>query len=104
MRRVTRDAAVGLYGSVLVNKRSLLVRMTLDARCVGARRESCLLEFETAMRIVAVTALHRAFQNLVMEGQIELMFCLTVATETKLWLTIPEQLQIRKAGLLRVRS
>src|SRR4051794_1340955 len=85
---------------MLVNKRTLFVCVTLDAGCIGARRESCLFEFETAVWIVAVAALHRAFQHLVMERQIKLVLCLAVTTQAKLWLALAEQLQIRDAWLL----
>jgi hypothetical protein len=78
------DATVSLDGSVFVNKRSLLVRMTLDAGGVRAGRESRLLELETAVRIVAVAAPHCPFQHFVMKRQIELVLCLAMTTETKL--------------------
>jgi hypothetical protein len=100
VRRVTGDASVGLHGSMFVNKRSLLVCVTLDASSVGARRQSCLLEFETAVRVVAIAALHRAFQHLVMERQVELMLGLTMTTETKLRLAVFEQFQVGEAWLL----
>ena len=66
--------------SVLVNKRSLLVCVTLDASCVRASRESRLFQFETAVRIMAIAALHCALQHLVMEGQIELVLRLAVTS------------------------
>lgn len=90
MRRVTRNATVRLDRRMLVNKRSLLVRVTLDARGVGAGRESGLLELKTAVRVVAVAALHRAFQNFVVERQVELVLCLTVTAEAKLRLAVLE--------------
>ena len=102
MRRMTSDAPIGLHWSMLVNKRALLVRVTLDAGGVSAGGEACLFEFKTAVRIVAVAALHRAFQHLVMERQVELVLGFAMATEAKLWLAFAEQLQIRKPGLLRV--
>ena len=43
-----------------------------------------MFEFEAAMRIVAITALHRAFENFVMERHIEGRLYFTVATEAKL--------------------
>ena len=46
---------------------TLLVRVTLYARRIGAGSQSGLLEFKTAMRIVTVAALHRAFENFVVE-------------------------------------
>ena len=104
VRRVTRDAAIGLHRRMLVYKRSLLVGVTLEASGVRSGRESRLFEFETAVRIVTIAALHRAFQHLVMERQIELVLRLTVATETELWLARLEQFQIRESRFLRVGS
>ena len=89
---VTRDAAVSLNRGVFVNKRSLFVCVTLDTGCIGPRRQSRLFELETAVRIVTVAALHRAFQHFVMERQIELMLGLSMTTQTKLWFAFPEQL------------
>ena len=80
MRRMTRNAALGLDRSMFVNKWSLLVYVTLYAGCVRAGRKSRLLEFEAAVRIVAIAALHRTFQHLVMERQLELVFDLAMTT------------------------
>jgi len=88
VRRVTRDAPLGLQRRMLENKRSLLVCVTLDASRVGAGRQSRLLELETAVRVVAITTLHRAFQHFVMERQVELVLGLAMTIETKLWLAI----------------
>ena len=102
MRRVTRDAAVGLDGRVLVNKRTLLVSMALDAGSIGAGRQTRLFQLESAVWVVAIAALHRAFQHFVMERQIELVLCFAMTTQAKLWLALSQQLQIRQAGFLRV--
>ena len=102
MRRVTGDAAVGFYRSMLVDEWSLLVCVTLDASRVRARRQSCLFKFETTVRVVAIAALHCAFQNFVVERQIELVLRLAVAAETKLRLAISEQFQLGNTGLLCV--
>lgn len=102
MWRVARDAAVSLNRSMLVNKRTLLVRVTLDARGIDARRQSRLFQLESSVWVVAIAALHRAFQHFVMERQVELVLRLAVTTEAKLWLALPEQLQIRQAWLLRI--
>jgi hypothetical protein len=99
---MTRDATIGLNRSVLVNKRTLFVRMTLDAGRVRARREARLFELKSAVWIVAVTAFHRAFEHFVMEGQIELVPRFAVTTQTKLWLAFLEQFQIGQARLLRI--
>jgi hypothetical protein len=42
MRRVTRDTSVSLHRRMLVNKRPLLVCVTLDASGIRASRQSCL--------------------------------------------------------------
>ena len=91
---VTGNAAVGFHRRVFVNKRSLFVGVTLDARRVSAGRESGLFELETAVRIVAIAALHRSFQHFVMERQVELVLGLGVTAQAKLRFAGPEQLQI----------
>ena len=96
------DAPIGLDRSMFVNERSLLVCVTLDASRVGAGRQSRLLEFKSAVGIVAIAALHRTFQHLVMERQIELVLSLTMTTQAKLRFAVPKQLQIRHARLLRI--
>ena len=87
---------------MFVDKRSLLICVTLDASCVRAGRKSGLLKLETAVRIMAIAALHRAFQHLVMEGQTKLVLDLAVTAYAKLRFAHLEQTQIREAGLLRV--
>ena len=104
MWSVTGDAPIGLDRSMLINKRSLLVRMTLDASCVGAGRQSSLFKFETAVWVVTIAALHRTFQHLVMERQTELVLRLAMTTETKLWLAVLEHFQIREALFLCICS
>jgi hypothetical protein len=86
MRRMAGRASVGLEWRVLVSKRTLLVGVTLYARCIRAGCESCLLELETAVRIVTITALHRAFEDLVMERLVEirLYFVMTIYAELRL--------------------
>ena len=88
MRRVTGDAAFGFQRRVFINERTLLVGVTLNAGRVGTDSETRLLEFKPAMRVVTVAALHCAFQHFVVERQIELVFRLTMTTETKLGLAI----------------
>ena len=102
VRRMTGDAAIGLYWSVLVNKRSLLVCVTLNAGCIRAGGEPRLLQLEAAMRIVAIAAFQRAFQHFMMERQLELVFNLAMTAQTELRFAGGEQLQTRDAGLLRV--
>jgi hypothetical protein len=99
---MTSNATIGLYWSMLVNKRSLLVCVTLDTGCVSAGCEPRLLELETAVRIVAIAALHCAFQHFVMERQIKLVLGFAVTIQAKLRFAVPEQFQICKTGLLCV--
>ena len=87
---------------MLVNERALFVSVALDARGVGAGRKSRLFQLESAVWVVAIAASHRAFEHFVMERQVELVLRFAVTTEAKLWLALPQQLQIRQARLLRI--
>ena len=82
VRCVTRDAAFGFDGCVLIREGTLLVSMTLNTRRVGPSCESRLFEFETTVWIVTIATLHRPFDDFVMEGCVELWFDFAVATET----------------------
>ena len=90
MRRMARDTTVGFDRSVFVNKRPLLVDVALDAGGIEAGGQPGLFELETAVRIVAITALHRAFEHFVMERQLELMLHFAVTAQAKLRLAGPE--------------
>ena len=92
MRRVTGHAAFRLHRRVLVNEWTLFVGVTFNARGVSARCQSCLLEFKTAVWIVAVGTLHRTFEHLVVEGHIELVFDFRMTTQAKLRLVQFQQL------------
>ena len=80
MWRMTSHATFRLHRRVFVSKRTLLVSVTLDASGVAAGGKSGLLEFKTAMRVVAITTLHRAFENLMMERHIKRGLNLTMTT------------------------
>lgn len=54
------------------------------------------------MRIVAIAALHSAFENLVVERQIELVLNFRVTAQTKLGFARFQQLQHRETRLLSV--
>jgi hypothetical protein len=103
MRCVTRNAALGLNRSMLVNKGTLLINVTLYAGRIDSCCQSRLFEFETAMWIVAIATLQRTFQDLVMERQLELVFDLAMTAQAELRLAVLEQLDTRNARLLRVR-
>ena len=86
VRCMTSNATIGLYWSMLVNKRSLLVCVTLDTGCVSAGCEPRLLELETAVRIVAIAALHGAFEHPVVKWLTELSLGFVVAGYAELGL------------------
>ena len=54
------------------DKRSLFVRVTLEAGGVRSGRKPCLLLLESSVRIMAIAAIHRPFQHFVMKGSVEL--------------------------------
>ena len=93
MRGVTSRATFRLQRRMFVSKRPLLVGVALDASRIAASGESCLLQLKTAMRVVTVAALHRAFEDLVMERHAERRLHLTVTTKAKLRLTYLQHLQ-----------
>jgi len=99
---MTRYAAFGLNRGMFVNKRTLFVCMTLYASRIGASRKSGLLQFKTAMRVMTIAALHRAFKHLVMEGQIKLVLHLGVAAQAKLRLADLQKFDGRETRLLGV--
>jgi len=81
---MTRNATLGLNGSVLEHEGTLFIRVTLDAGCVHPSGQSGLLQLEPAVRIMTITASHSPFKNLVMERRRELMFDLGVTAQAKL--------------------
>jgi hypothetical protein len=86
VRCVTGGAPFGFERRVFVNERTLLVGMALYARGIGAGGQSRLLEFETAVGIVTIAALHHAFKDLVMKWLVEvgLNFVVTIHAELRL--------------------
>ena len=81
MWRMAGNASVGLHRSVFINKRTLLIRMTFNASCIGPGRQPSLFQFETAMRVMAISAAHRAFKNFVVKRLIELVLYFRVTIE-----------------------
>ena len=78
---------------MFVGEWTLLISVAFNASRIRAGSQSGLLEFKTAMRVMAVTALHCPFENFVMEGLVKVWLCLGVATHTKLRLTDLEHMQ-----------
>lgn len=64
---VTGNAPISLDGRVFVHKWPLFVRMALNAGRISSGCEAGLLEFKTAMRVMAIPAAHCAFKDLVMK-------------------------------------
>ena len=80
MGRVTSGATFRLHGCVFIRKWALLIGVTLHTRRIRASGESGLFEFKASVRIVTIAALHRAFQHLVVKGQLKLVLYFGVAT------------------------
>jgi hypothetical protein len=72
VRLMTRGTAFKLQRTMFEDERPLLVGVTLYARRIGTDSEFCLLLLETAVRIMAIAALHRPLEDLVMERLAEL--------------------------------
>ncbi|HEY2974685.1 MAG TPA: hypothetical protein VGJ48_19380 [Pyrinomonadaceae bacterium] len=81
---------------------ALLVRVTLNASGIGAGGEPRLLEFETAMWIMAITTFHHSLKNLVMKRLIEIWLRFTMATHAELWLTGLQHVNCGEARLFCV--
>ena len=82
--RMTSNTPFCLHWGMFESEWTLLVRMTLNTGRICAGRQPRLFEFKTTMRVVTVAALQRAFENLVVEGQIELMLDFGMAAQTQL--------------------
>src|SRR5262249_42907679 len=103
VRRVTRSAAFGLNRGMFVRERTLLVDVTLDASGISACRQSGLFQLEPAMRIVAIAAAYRAFQNLMMERHRERRLYFSMTTGAELRIVRAQHSDGREARLLSIR-
>ena len=92
VRYVTRNATIRLHRSMFEREWALLVCVTLDTRGIRADRQPRLLQLETTVRVVAIAASHRAFENLVMGRKRELVFDFAMTVQAKLWLTDFQQM------------
>lgn len=102
MRRVARNTAISLYWSMLVDKRTLLISVTFNTGRVGAGGKSSLFQLKAAMWVVAIAALHGAFENLVMKRQHKLVFGLGVTAQAELRLALFQQTNTGESWLLSV--
>lgn len=100
MCQVARLASVDLYRRMLVHKRALLVRVTLEADRILRRVGPHLLRPHCPVRIVAVAALNEPLIHAVMERHFELRLLLEVAGVAKLGLRLCEQ-EVRFFSLMR---
>ena len=81
---MTRRTAFDLERRVFENERTLLIGVTFHASRIRADGEFGLFVFKTAVRVVTITAFHRAFQNAVAKRFAELRFDFAVTTDAKL--------------------
>jgi len=99
---MTGRTSFGLQRRVLVSEWSLLVGMTLDAGCISTGCEPGLPEFEAAVRVVTIAALHRAFEDFVMKRLVEVGLNFVMTTDAELRLTNFQEITSGKVGLFRV--
>ena len=88
MRRVTRDAPVGLHRSMFKSKWTLLVSVALETGGISTNRQPRLFQFETTVRVMAVATFHGPFEDLVMLRHGELVFDFSVTAQAQLRLTV----------------
>lgn len=84
MRRVASRAAFDFERRVFKDKRTLFIGVAFDARRIRADRQIGLLGFKTAVGVMTIAALHRAFHNFVAERLAELRLHFRVTAYTKL--------------------
>src|SRR3954454_23907037 len=84
MRYMACGTALEFYCRVLEYKWPGFVCMALHAARVGTNCKPRLFHLETTVRIVAIAAVHRALEHLVMKWLCELRLDLIVAADAKL--------------------
>ena len=67
MRCVTSRASFGFHRSMFISEWSLLVHVAFNTSRVRAGCQPGLFQFKAAVRIMAIAAPHRAFQNFVVK-------------------------------------
>jgi hypothetical protein len=85
---------------MFIGERALLIGMTLHACGVCTCSQSRLLKFKPSMWIVAITALHRPFEDLVVKRHVELVLGLRMTAHAKLRIAFLEHCQRSGARLL----
>ena len=71
MGRVTTVAAFGFHWHMLIDKRTLFIRVALDTDRVPTRHRSYLAEGGRAVSVMAVTTLHKALIDSMVIGLCE---------------------------------
>ena len=99
VRRVARRAAFDFHGGVLEDKRPAFFDVALRAGFPAALPQRGAVR--SAMRIVAVRALHRAFGNAVVRGQRELRLDVAVASVAQFRLRLDQLAFVQPAHLRR---
>ena|ERR1017187_3575094 len=102
--RVARGASLGLNYIVLINKGARGFGVALGADRVLLRSRLQPLLAKCSVRIVAVSALHQAFFNLMVERHVELRLDVGVALEAKPGLSNFEQMLRIFAGVHTVAA
>ena len=74
VRCMTCRTTLGLKGRMLENEWALFIGMAFNASRIRPDGELSLFLFKTAVRIVAIAAFHRPFEDLVPERLAELCF------------------------------
>ena len=83
VRQMARLASINLDGSMLVHKRPLLVRVTLEADRILRGGSPHLFRLHRTVHVVAITALDQSFIHAMMEGHVELRFLLRGGRNSK---------------------
>lgn len=103
VRGMASGAAFGFYDWVLVDKRSGLFGVALEADGVLRSRGAQLTIEKSAVRIVTIATLHEPFVYAVMKCAIELLFRFEVTGVTKLRLFLLQQ-RFRFFCIMRVMA
>src|SRR3982751_585515 len=90
-------AAFGFERSMFKDKRTLFIRVAFYTSRVRADREVCLFLFKTAVSVMTIAAIHRAFENLMMIRLAELRFHFRMTSDAKLRLALSEHCKRRIA-------
>jgi len=91
VRQMARLAALDLDGRMFVNKRSLLVRVALEADRILRRGCPHLLGFDCAVYVVAIAALNQTLVDTVVKRHFEFSFFIEVAAVAKFRLSFHQE-------------